>query len=369
MAVAESVVTRFSAGAAAPQASAPASPSTPGPASNGTPKAIPHDGAAERARLQMMLLIRRFEERTYQEYTKPGQKIGGFCHLYSGQEAISVGIASMFDKNRDYLINGYRCHGHSLALGMDPRAAMAELFGKATGCSKGKGGSMHFFQCDVGNMGGHGIVGGHIPVGIGFAFAQKYRKSGGVTFILFGDGAINQGTHNEALNLASLWKLPCIFMIENNGVAMGTEVERHSAETDLSKRGLGYNMPTANVDGNDVDSFMADVGKAVDRARAGEGPTYFSANTFRFRGHSMSDNMKTYRTKEQQESARNRDPIQLYGDRLTKNGILNSAQIEAMEEEAAGVVAEAIQQADGDPHPPLEDRFNDILAEKYPYGV
>jgi len=325
------------------------------------------DGSVERQRIKTMLLIRRFEERTYQEYTKPGQKIGGFCHLYSGQEAISVGIAALFDKNRDYLINGYRCHGHSLALGMDPRAAMAELFGKATGCSKGKGGSMHFFDASVGNMGGHGIVGGHLPVALGFAFAQKYKKTGGFTICLFGDGAINQGTHNEALNLASLWKLPVIFMIENNGVAMGTEVHRHSAETDLSKRGLGYNMPTANVDANDLDTFMAALGTAVDRARKGEGPSYFSANTFRFRGHSMSDSMATYRTKEQQEAARARDPITLYADRLMKKGLLSKEQYEAMEEEASNIIAKAVEQADADPQPPLEDRYKDILAETYPY--
>jgi pyruvate dehydrogenase E1 component alpha subunit len=325
------------------------------------------DGHIERQRLRMMLLIRRFEERTYQEYTKPGQKIGGFCHLYSGQEAISVGLAALFDKKRDYLINGYRCHGHSLALGMDPRVAFAELFGKATGCSKGKGGSMHFFDVSVGNMGGHGIVGGQLPVATGFAFAQKYKETGGFTVCLFGDGAINQGTHNESLNLASLWKLPVIFMIENNGVAMGTEVHRHSAEQDLAKRGLGYNMPIANVDGNDIDTFIKEVGVAVDRARKGEGPTYISANTFRFRGHSMSDSMATYRTKEQQEAAKSRDPIQLYAERLMKNGLIHKEQYEAMQEEVAEIVAAAADQADQDPHPPLEDRFDDILAETYPY--
>src|SRR5437879_6060843 len=174
-------------------------------------------GQEERKRLWMMMLIRRFEERTYQEYTKPGQKIGGFCHLYNGQEAIAVGTAAIFDKKTDYLINGYRCHGHSLALGMSPRAAMAELFGKGTGCSKGKGGSMHLFQAEVGNMGGHGIVGGQIPVGIGMAFAQQYKRTGGATFTFMGDGAINQGTFHEALNLAGLYKLPVVFVVENNG--------------------------------------------------------------------------------------------------------------------------------------------------------
>src|SRR3954465_8220194 len=164
-------------------------------------------GSVERERLWMMMLIRRFEERTAQEYTKPGQRIGGFCHLYSGQEAIAVGIASIFHKGKDHLINGYRCHGHSLALGMNPRAAMAELFGKSTGCSKGKGGSMHLFDVSAGNMGGHGIVGGPRPLAVGMAFTSWYKKTGGVTFAFMGDGAINQGTHNEALNLASLYKL------------------------------------------------------------------------------------------------------------------------------------------------------------------
>src|SRR5215218_3246355 len=214
-------------------------------------------GQVERDRLRMMMLIRRFEERTVQEYQKPGQKIGGFCHVYSGQEAIAVVIAAVFDKTRDALINGYRCHGHSLALGMNPRAAIAELYGKETGCSKGKGGSMHFFDASIGNHGGHGIVGGHIPVGLGLAFAQQYKKTGGVTYCLFGDGAVNQGTFNESLNMASLFKVPAIFIVENNGVAMGTQVERSSAEKDLAKRAQGYNMPTENVDGNDVDTVIA----------------------------------------------------------------------------------------------------------------
>src|SRR5687768_11046827 len=273
------------------------------------------DGQAERERLRMMMLIRRFEERTYQEYTRPGQKIGGFCHLYSGQEAIAVGIQALFQKGKDYLVNGYRCHGHSLAMGMEPRAAFAELFGKVTGCSKGKGGSMHFFDAAVGNMGGHGIVGGHIPLGLGFAFAQKYQKTGGVTFCLFGDGAINQGTHNEALNMASLLKAPCVFIVENNGVAMGTQVERSSADPDLAQRACGYRMPHWNIDGNDVDVVMQEMSKAVERGRAGQGPSYIVANTFRFRGHSMSDPQK-YRTKEEMERARMRDPIVLYRSRL-----------------------------------------------------
>src|SRR5262245_3826233 len=205
------------------------------------------DGSVERKRLWMMILIRRFEERTFQEYTKPGQRIGGFCHLYSGQEAVAVGIASIFQKGKDFLINAYRDHGHSLALGMDPKAAMAEMFGRTTGCSKGKGGSMHFFDAAAGNMGGHRIVGGPLPVRVGIAFSCWYKQTGGVCFCLFGDGAINQGAFNEALNLASLMKLPIIFICENNGMAMGTQVARSSAEPDLVKRGHGFAMPCKGI--------------------------------------------------------------------------------------------------------------------------
>jgi pyruvate dehydrogenase E1 component alpha subunit len=326
----------------------------------------PAERQAALARLRMMLLIRRFEERTYVEFTKPGQKIGGFCHLYSGQEAIAVGTSALFDRNRDYIVTGYRCHGASLALGMSPRAAMAELFGKVTGCSKGKGGSMHLFDAEAHNMGGHGIVGGQLPLGIGMAFTQAYKKTGGVTFTFMGDGAINQGSHNESLNLASLYKLPCIFVVENNGVAMGTQVERSSAEHDLAERGSGYNMPHYNVDGNDVDTVIREFGRAVERARAGEGPSYIVANTYRFRGHSMSDAMK-YRAKDELEKARTRDPITIYRSRLTEAGLITEAQAQAMEEQVNQEVEEAITQADNDPHPPLEDRFNDVLAETYPY--
>jgi pyruvate dehydrogenase E1 component alpha subunit len=314
----------------------------------------------------MMLVIRRFEEKTYQQYTQPGQKIGGFCHLYSGQEAVAVGIAAIFDKSRDYLINGYRCHGHSLALGMNPRAAMAELFGKATGCSKGKGGSMHLFQVEHGNLGGHGIVGGQIPLGIGTAFSQWYLKTGGATYTLLGDGAVNQGTFNEALNLAGLYKLPCIFIVENNGVAMGTQVERASADKDLAQRGGGYNMPNWNIDGNDVDTVIAELSKALERARSGQGPSFVVANTYRFRGHSMSDPMK-YRSKEEAERASQRDPILLYQNRLIQKGLLSEEQLEQMTEEVAAEINQATQQADADSHPELDARFTDVLAETYPY--
>jgi pyruvate dehydrogenase E1 component alpha subunit len=320
----------------------------------------------------MMMLIRRFEEKTYQVYTQPGQKIGGFCHLYSGQEAIAVGIAAIFNKGVDALVNGYRCHGHSLALGMSPRAAIAELYGKETGSSKGKGGSMHLFDAAVGNHGGHGIVGGHIPLGLGMAFAQQYKKSGGVTYCLFGDGAINQGTFNEALNMASLLKVPAIFIVENNGVAMGTQVERSSAEKDLAQRGSGFAMPHYHVDGNDVDTVIIEFGKAMERARRGEGPSFIVADTYRFRGHSMSDPMKYRKNKQGEwlpevEEWRKRDPITLYSHRLREKGLINEAQIEEIEASVAEEVNDAFAQADADPHPPLDARFDDILAEQYPY--
>jgi pyruvate dehydrogenase E1 component alpha subunit len=334
----------------------------------------PNKGRVERERLRMMMLIRRFEERTFQEYSTPRRlpdgtkemKIGGFCHLYSGQEAIAVGIAAIFNKGVDALVNGYRCHGHSLALGMDPRAAIAELYGKETGCSKGKGGSMHLFQADVGNHGGHGIVGGHIPLGLGMAFAQQYKKSLGVTYCLFGDGAINQGTFNEALNMASLLKVPAIFIVENNGVAMGTQVERHSAEKDLAKRGCGFNMPYYNIDANDLDTVIAEMTKAAERARRGEGPSFISANTFRFRGHSMSDPLK-YRSKEEAEKAKLRDPLTLYEQRLRDRGLLSDEQHSRMEEGVAEEIGKAFELAEADPHPSLQSRFDDALAETYPY--
>lgn len=315
--------------------------------------------------LRTMMLIRRFEERTYQEYTRPGQRIGGFCHLYSGQEAVAVGIAAVFQKGKDYLVTAYRDHGHSLALGMDPKVAMAELFGRTTGCSKGKGGSMHFFQAEIGNFGGHGIVGAQIPIGAGVAFACKYKETGGACFTLFGDGAINQGVHNETLNLASLWRLPAVFIVENNKVAMGTQVERSSAETELERRGSGYNMPYRAFDGNDVDEVIEVVGEAAERARKGEGPTYLVANTYRFRGHSMSDAMK-YRTKEELEEARLHDPLVLYEARLRQAGAISDEQVEAMEVEVRKVIDAAVKFADSSPHPEPEELYKDVYSEKYP---
>jgi len=329
------------------------------------PEAASGEGSRQLELFRKMVLIRRFEERTYQEYTKPGQRIGGFCHLYSGQEAVAVGISAIFQKGKDKLITAYRDHGHSLALGMDPGVAMAEMFGKATGCSKGKGGSMHFFDASVGNLGGHGIVGGQIALGAGAAFAAKYKKTGGVCFTLFGDGAINQGVHNETLNLASLWKLPVIFIVENNQMAMGTQVERSSAERDLERRGSGYNMPYAAFDGNDISEVIDVVGKATERARAGQGPTYLVANTYRFRGHSMSDAMK-YRTKEELEKARLRDPILILEQRLRRQGLLSDEAMAKLERDIRRQIDEAVRFADESPNPEPEELYRDIYSETYP---
>ena len=316
-------------------------------------------------RLRMMMLIRRFEERTYQEYTKPGQRIGGFCHLYSGQEAIAVGVAAVFDKARDYLINPYRDHGHSLALGMDPKAAMAELFGKATGCSRGKGGSMHFFDAANRNLGGHGIVGGHLPLGLGAAFACWYKRTGGVCFTLLGDGAVNQGTFGESMNLASLWKLPCMFIVENNGLAMGTQVERSSAARDLVQRGASFNMPCGGCNGNDLDEVIEHVREAADRARRGDGPSYLVANTYRYRGHSMSDAMK-YRTREELEKARRRDPVELYAGRLKQAGWIDEPGLEDIERQVQRIISDAVKFAEASPNPRPQQLYEDVLADRYP---
>jgi pyruvate dehydrogenase E1 component alpha subunit len=224
---------------------------------------------------------------------------------------------------------------------------------------------MHFFQAEVGNMGGHGIVGGQIPLGTGLAFSAWYKKTGGVAFTLFGDGALNQGSFNESLNLAGLWKLPCIYIVENNGMAMGTQVARSSSEKDLTERGAGYGMPARAFDGNDLDVVIAEFTEAVDRGRRGEGPTYFVANTYRFRGHSMSDAMK-YRSKEEAEAAKQRDPILIYEKRLREKGLVTDEQIEAMTDEAKHTVDDAVKFADASQHPALAELYTDILAEKYP---
>ncbi len=310
--------------------------------------------------LRMMLLIRRFEERAGEAYAI-GQ-IGGFCHLYIGQEAVAVGLISALRAD-DHVISAYREHGQALARGLTARSVMAELFGKVTGCSKGKGGSMHIFDAALGFMGGHGIVGGQIPLGAGFAFAAKYRKTDSVSLTFFGEAAANIGSFHEALNMAGLWKLPALFVIENNGYGMGTAVGRAAAITELHERAAGYGMPGVVVDGQDVVAVRSAADSAVARARAGEGPTLLDVRTFRYVGHSMSDAASgTYRSKEELDASRLRDPIALLEARMRDLDLIDDAGIAALEAEVATEVADAVTFAEESPEPEPSALYTDVLA-------
>ena len=312
--------------------------------------------------LRTMLLIRRFEERSAMLYQN--QKIGGFCHLYSGQEAVAVGSIGALHED-DYVITAYRDHGHALARGMEPKFAMAEQLGKAAGCSKGKGGSMHFFDVDKGFLGGHAIVGSHLPLAAGVAFASKYRDDKKVTICYFGDGAMDQGALHEAFNMASLWKLPVIYVVENNGMSMGTQLHRHSCLLDLTIRGgTAYGMPGFAVDGNDIELMAKTTLEAAARARNGEGPTFIEARTYRFRGHSMSDPMK-YRSKEEADKAKERDPIVLYESLLKERGWIDGAALEEMHEKIKAEIDEAIEFAENAPEPDVSAVYEDISVAPY----
>ncbi len=310
--------------------------------------------------LRTMLLMRHFEERAGEAYSI-GQ-IGGFCHLYTGQEAVAVGTISAL-RSDDYVVSAYREHGQALARGLTAKAVMAELFGKATGCSKGKGGSMHLFDFSRGFMGGHGIVGGQIPLGAGFAFAAKYRKTDQVSLTFFGEAAANIGSFHEALNIAGLWKLPAIFAIENNGYGMGTAVKRAAAITDLYHRAASYGMPGVEVDGQDIVAVRQAMDAAVARARSGEGPTLLDIRCFRFVGHSMSDAASgTYRSKEELEASRLRDPIALLEARMRDLELLDDAALAALDAEAIAEVAAAVQFAEESPEPDPSELWTDVYA-------
>ncbi len=312
--------------------------------------------------LRQMLLIRRFEERSAMLYQN--QKIGGFCHLYSGQESVAVGSIGVLRED-DYVITAYRDHGHALARGMEPKQGMAEMLGKVGGCSKGKGGSMHFFDAEKGFMGGHAIVGSHIPLGAGIAFASQYRKQDRVTICYFGDGAMDQGSLHETFNLATLWKLPVIYVVENNMMSMGTHLHRHSWTTDLTIRGgQAYGMPGILVDGNDIEDMAKVTREAANRARSGEGPTFIEAKTYRFRGHSMSDPMK-YRSKEEADKARERDPIVLYESLLKERGWVDETVLNEMHDKIKVEIDEAIEWAENSPEPAAEALFEDISVAPY----
>jgi pyruvate dehydrogenase E1 component subunit alpha len=304
-----------------------------------------------------MLLIRRFEEKAGQMYGMG--LIGGFCHLYIGQEAVVVGM-QMALKPGDKVITGYRDHGHMLATGMDPKGVMAELTGRAHGYSKGKGGSMHMFSVANGFYGGHGIVGAQVPIGTGLAFANRYRGNDNVSLTYFGDGAANQGQVYESFNMAELWKLPVVYVIENNRYAMGTSVTRSSAQTDFSKRGTSFNIPGEQVDGMDVRAVKAAGEKAVAWCRAGKGPIILEMATYRYRGHSMSDPAK-YRSREEVERIRTeRDPIEQVRARLLKSKRASEDELKKIDASVRDVINEASEFATNDPEPDPSELWTDV---------
>lgn len=311
-----------------------------------------------------MLLMRKFEEKTGQLYIQ--QKFGGFCHLYIGQEAIVAGTVSGSRKD-DKHITAYRDHAHAIGLGTDPRVLMAELYGRTTGCSKGKGGSMHFFDVEKGLYGGHGIVGAQIPMGAGIAFAEQYNDTKNVVFCSFGDGAARQGALHETFNMAMMWKLPVIFIIENNNYAMGTSVARTTNVTDMSKMGLSYDMPSAIVDGMSCVDVHEAIEKAADRARKGDGPTLLDIRTYRYKGHSMSDPQK-YRTKDEVADWQKSDPIEQVLAEIKSKKYLSEAELKDIQEWVKKEVAESVTFAEESPYPEGKELFEDVYSEPdYPY--
>jgi pyruvate dehydrogenase E1 component alpha subunit len=306
-----------------------------------------------------MLLIRRFEERAGQLYGMG--LIGGFCHLYIGQEAVVVGLMGAA-KQGDQQITAYRDHGHMLAQDIDPKAVMAELTGRSTGLSRGKGGSMHMFSSEKKFYGGHGIVGAQVSLGTGLAFANKYRGNSAVCLTYFGDGAANQGQVYESFNMAELWKLPVVYVIENNQYAMGTSVARSSAVADFSKRGASFGIPGVTVDGMDVEAVQQAGLEAFEYCRAGKGPIILEMKTYRYRGHSMSDPAK-YRTKEELTEVREkRDPIENFGKKLIERGLVNEQDLKQMDAEVKRVVVEAAEFATESPEPALTELYTDVYA-------
>jgi len=319
------------------------------------------DSALHRELLRSMLLQRRFEERCAEAYALG--KIGGFCHLYIGQEAVGTGAISVLRPD-DYVVTSYRDHGQALARGMSARAVMAELFGRADGCSRGKGGSMHLFDRELNFLGGHGIVGAHLPLATGVAFAIKYRGGDQVCLCFFGEAAVNNGAFHEALNMAALWKLPVIYVIENNRYGMGTALERASAINDIAERACSYDMPNEVVDGQDVLAVREAVRRAAERARAQNVPTLLEMRTYRFMGHSMSDAVSgTYRSREELEEHMKRDPIALLRSRMEEAGQWSDEDMTTLDEEVKAVVDDAWTFADNSPEPPPESLYEDVVVE------
>lgn len=312
-----------------------------------------------------MLLWRKLEDKASALYIQ--QKIRGFLHLYNGQEAILAGCIEAIDPSKDKMITAYRNHVQPIAMGVEPKFVMAELMGKITGCSKGNGGSMHMFSKKHNFYGGHGIVGGQIPLGAGLAFADKFNGSDAVTLCFMGDGAVRQGSLHETFNLAMLWKLPVVFICENNGYAMGTSVERTANHSDIWKLGLGYEMPCGPVDGMDILSMRDAVKIAVDRARKGEGPTFLEAKTYRYKGHSMSD-AQQYRTKDEVKEYQKIDPLNTTLEIIKKNNFASEQDIEKMQNEVKEVIAEAIKFAEESPFPTEKDLYDSVYEQSdYPF--
>jgi pyruvate dehydrogenase E1 component alpha subunit len=311
---------------------------------------------------KQMLLIRRFEEKAGQLYGLG--LIGGFCHLYIGQEAVAIGLQSALTPGKDSVITGYRDHGHMLAYGIDPNVIMAELTGRAAGISKGKGGSMHMFSTEHKFYGGHGIVGAQVSLGAGLAFGHKYSNDGGVCLAYFGDGAANQGQVYEAFNMAELWKLPIIFVIENNQYAMGTSVNRASSEDQLYRRGESFRIPGIQVDGMDVLAVRGAAEVALEWVRGGKGPVLLEMKTYRYRGHSMSDPAK-YRSRDEVQSVRDTsDPIEGCKAYLAEMGV-GEDQLKALEKEIRTIVNESADFAETSPEPELSELYTDVLVEQY----
>ena len=312
---------------------------------------------------ELMLLLRRFEEKAGQLY---GQKIRGFLHLYIGQEAVAAGTISALREN-DSIITAYRDHAIAIAKGISAKAAMAELFGKATGCSKGKGGSMHFFSKEHHFFGGHGIVGAQIPLGAGIALAEKYKGTDNVCVCFFGDGAVWQGALHESLNIASLWNLPVIYVCENNNYAMGTAVERATKVTDIYKVGEAFNIPSAQVDGMKAETVYEAMDKAVKRARAGKGPSFLEIKTYRYKGHSVSDPAK-YRSKEEVEEYKMQDPVEQCLHTIKSKKFATEEEIESIQQKVKDEIDEAVRFADESPFPDESEILKDIYTqEDYPF--
>ena len=322
-----------------------------------TAKELPNEQLIEL--LRKMMLIRRFETKAAEMYSK--QKIAGFLHLYNGQEAIAVGAISALN-NDDHLLTHYRDHGHALARGLEPERIMAELFGKATGVSSGKGGSMHLFDTKKFFMGGYAIVCGHLPLACGIALANQRLKNNRIVLCIFGDGAVNEGEFHEALNLAVVWKLPIIFMCENNFYGMGTDIRHVSAVIEVFKRAAAYAMPSKQIDGMDVLEMYGETLEAANRVRAGEGPSFLEAICFRYRGHSMAD-PEFYRRKEETERWRELDPIITFRKKLTEDGVIDDGIFETLEAEIEDIVNEAVRYAEESPVPELEELYSHVYKE------